>query len=196
MNAPGAAGEGGTGEIPPDAARNLRIVFLDVDGVLTDGGVWWTDPVAGEPLGLRRFDVRDGLGLFLLRNVGFHLAVISGKQSPAVRARARELGIDEVHQVPAQEKVGVARQVLDRHGLDWRQAACLGDDLPDLALLRQVGLPVAVGDAVPEVADAARWRARSPGGEGAVREFAEALLRARGEWDETVSAYVERGEEM
>lgn len=176
--------------IEPAAARRVGLVILDVDGVLTDGGIYWTDPVGGAPRGIRRFDVRDGLGLYMLDRAGVPVALVSGKESPAVRARADELGIEEVHQVPPARKVPVVRRLLEERGLDWDEAACLGDDLPDLALVRKVGLPAAVADATAEVAEEARWTSSRPGGEGAVREFCEALLRGRGRWTDLVEEYV------
>lgn len=181
--------------IEPGAARRVELVVLDVDGVLTDAGIYWTDPVGEEPRGIRRFDVRDGLGLYMLHRAGIPVALVSGKESPAVRARAEELGIDEVHQVPPGRKVPVVRTLLEERDLSWEDAACLGDDLPDLALLRRVGLPAVVADATREVSDEAVWRASRPGGHGAVREFCEALLRARGRWTELVENYASESDE-
>lgn len=180
--------------IEPSVARGVEFVVFDVDGVLTDGGIYWTDPLDGEARGVRRFDVRDGLGMYMLQRADIPLALVSGKESPAVLARGRELDIDEVHQVPPARKVPVVGELLEARGLGWREAACLGDDLPDLALLRHVGFPAAVADATEEVAGVAEWRASSPGGRGAVREFAEALLRGRGEWSELVEGYVAESE--
>lgn len=176
--------------IEPGAARGIGLVVFDVDGVLTDAGIYWTDPVDGQARGVRRFDVRDGLGIYMLSRADIPVALVSGKDSPAVRARGHELGIDEVHQVPPARKVEVVRELLEARGVGWEEAACLGDDLPDLALLRRVGFPAAVADATREVADVARWQATARGGHGAAREFAESLLRARGEWSELVEEYV------
>lgn len=180
--------------IDPTAARRVGLIVLDVDGVLTDGGIYWTDPVDGEARGLRRFDVRDGVGLHMLDRAGITTALVSGKDSPAVRARARELGIEEVHMVHPARKVEVVRELLEARGLGWDETSCLGDDLPDLALLRRVGLPAAVADAVPEVCAVARWQASRPGGNGAVREFAETLLRSRGRWHDIVDEYLSESE--
>ena len=178
--------------IDRESAARIRLVVLDADGVLTDGGIYVADGVDGEPFQLRRFHVRDGVGLHLLRRAGVEPVVVSGRSSPAVRARAAELEIEEVHQVSPWEKVEVVGTMLERRGLAWSEAACLADDLPDLAVLERVGLPAAVADAVPEVKARAAWRGELPGGAGAVREFAEALLRARGAWDEQVEAYLRR----
>jgi 3-deoxy-D-manno-octulosonate 8-phosphate phosphatase (KDO 8-P phosphatase) len=173
-------------------ARRIRFLVLDADGVLTDGGIYVADGVGGEPFQLRRFHVRDGVALYLLRESGIEVAVVSGRSSPAVLERARELEIDEVHQVGPWEKVAVVGELLERRGLGWGEVACLADDLADLALLERVALPAAVADAAAEVRGAALWCSSRPGGQGAVREFGEALLRARGEWEERVAAYVAR----
>lgn len=180
--------------IEPGAASGIGLVVFDVDGVLTDGGIYWTDPLDGQPRGMRRFDVRDGMGLHMLSRADIPVALVSGKDSPAVRARGRELGIDEVHQVPPARKVEVVDELLSERDLGWDDAACLGDDLPDLALLRRVGFPAAVADATREVRSAARWHSSARGGRGAAREFAEALLRARGLWADLVEAYVAESE--
>lgn len=174
-------------------ARRVRLIVLDADGVLTDGGIYVADGPDGRPYGLRRFHVRDGMGVHFLREAGLAVAVVSGKDSPAVRARAADLSIEEVHQVGPFDKVQRIEALLDRHGCGWVEAACLADDLADLAVLERVGLPAAVADAAPEVRRRAVWRSTAPGGRGAVREFAEALLRARGEWSRLVDAYVARG---
>lgn len=174
-------------------ARRIRLLVLDADGVLTDGGIYVADGVGGEPFQLRRFHVRDGVAIHLLRAAGVEPVIVSGRASAAVRERALELGIEEVHQVLPWEKVAVVRGLADGRGLRWNEIACLADDLPDLALLERVGLPASVADAAPEVRSAALWCSTRRGGDAAVREFAEALLRARGEWEERVAAYVERG---
>lgn len=175
-----------------DLARGIRLVVLDVDGVLTDGGIYVADSETGGVVGLRRFHVHDGIGVYMLHRAGIDVALVSAKQSAAVRERARQLRIDEVHQVPWDGKVGAVEGMLGERGLEWSQAACLADDLADLAVLERVGLPAAVANAVPEVKEIAAWEGRVPGGSGAVREFSEALLRARGEWDDLVTRYVRR----
>lgn len=173
-------------------ARRIRLLVLDADGVLTDGGIYVADGPAGEVFQLRRFHVRDGVAIQLLRAAGVEPAVVSGRASPAVRERALELGIEEVHQVPARDKVAVVRRMAEARGLRWNEVACLADDLPDLALLERVGLPACVADAAPEVRETSLWCSTRRGGDAAVREFAEALLRARGQWTQEVEAYVAR----
>ncbi len=179
----------GPGAIPAEAAGEIRLVILDVDGVLTDAGVYMGQDGTGTLIELKRFDIQDGLGIHLLRDAGIEVALVSGRVSEATSARAAELGIDECHQDPGARKLPVVRRLLDRLTLDWVNVAMVADDLPDLPVLRKVGLPVGVANAVPEVAREVLWQTRRPGGKGAVREFARALLSARGEWDRTVEAY-------
>lgn len=175
--------------IPEEAARAVKLVILDVDGVLTDAGVYVGTDGFGEVVELKRFDIQDGLGIHLIREAGIEVALVSGRVSKATEVRARELGLEECHQEPAARKLPVVREILSRMELDWPQVAMLGDDLPDLPVLRKVGLPVAVRNAVREVQQVATWTTRKEGGRGAVREFARGLLEARGEWDDLVEAY-------
>ena len=180
----------GSPTMPPGKAAGIKLLLLDVDGVMTDGGVYLGATASGEPVEMKRFEITDGLGVKLLQRVGIEVAIVTGRRSEIVPARARELGIDEVHQDPAAEKLPVVRDILKRKRLDWEQVAYLSDDLADLPVLRKVGLPVAVSNAVPEVKAVAVWRTQRGGGQGAVREFAEALLRARGEWSSVVQEYL------
>lgn len=177
-----------------DVARAIRLVVLDADGVLTDGGIYVLDGLDGRPFQLRRFHVQDGLAVKMLERAGIETAIVSGRDSPALRERARELGIREVHQVSPSEKVPTVEGMVGSRGLEWSQVACVADDLADLALMRRVGLPAAVANGVEEVKAEAAWISRRSGGEGAVREFVEALLEARGQWDDLVRAYVEAAE--
>lgn len=170
-------------------AERIRLVVLDVDGVLTDGGIYLGAASDGEPIELKRFEITDGTGIRLLRDAGIAVAIVTGRQSHAVRLRAAELGVTECHQ-GAEAKLSVVEEMLDRLGLGWEQAAFVGDDLIDLPVLRRVGLPAAVANAAPEVRAEAVWTAHRHGGHGAVREFAEALLHARGEWPAAVRRYL------
>ena len=170
-------------------ARQIRVVGLDVDGVLTDGGIYLGD-VDGARHEFKRYDIQDGLGIYFLRLAGLIPIIVTGRVSVSVELRARELGIEHVAQdADAQKLIGL-RSILDRLGLDMEHVAYVGDDFPDMAILRRVALPVAVGNAVPEVRAAARVHLSESGGRGAVREFAELLLRARGDWDHVVERYV------
>ena len=170
------------------AARKVRLLGLDVDGVLTDNGVF-IGPVAGERVELKRFDIQDGLGLILLRTAGLPVVWLSGRSSEATRLRAAELRVEELLQVPGPRKVAAFNEVLERRGIDWSEAAFVGDDLADLPILRKVGLPIAVANAVPEVKAAAAHVTRAAGGHGAVREVIEAVLRSRGDWNDILARY-------
>lgn len=193
---PEPAGGGARGLSPsvdPEVAREVRLVSLDVDGVLTDGGLWVERSVLGDLAEIRRFHVLDGLGIRLLQQAGIEIALVSGKPSGAVEARAEELEIREVHLGYPFGKVAAIQGILWRREWEWSQVAHLADDLADLAVLERVGLPAAVANAVPEVREAAAWRGAVRGGEGAVREFARALLEARGDWETQVERFVQRG---
>ena len=175
--------------IDPVLARQIRVVGLDVDGVLTDGGIYLGD-VAGARHEFKRYDIQDGLGIYFLRRAGLIPVIVTGRVSMSVELRARELGIDHVAQdADAQKLIGL-RSILDRLGLDMEHVAYVGDDFPDVAILRRVALPVAVGNAVPEVRSIAKIQLTQSGGRGAIREFCEMLLRARGEWEHVVERYV------
>jgi 3-deoxy-D-manno-octulosonate 8-phosphate phosphatase (KDO 8-P phosphatase) len=170
-------------------ARRIRLVGLDVDGVLTDNGVY-VGMVQGNPAELKRFDIQDGIGIVLLRLAGLKVVLLSGRRSEATDLRAEELGVDACVQDHHARKVQAFQRLLDRFGVSWEDAAFLGDDLPDVPVLGRVGLPVAVANATTDARAFARHVTRATGGHGAVREFAEDLLRARGVWERTVQAYL------
>jgi 3-deoxy-D-manno-octulosonate 8-phosphate phosphatase (KDO 8-P phosphatase) len=155
-------------------ASSVALVVLDVDGVLTDGRLWY----GPEGESLKAFDVRDGYGIKQLIAAGIGVAVISGRRSAAVTTRMRELGVADVAQGVA-DKARALAELLRRNAIDARRVACLVDDTPDLGMMAAVGLPAAVADAHPEVLAAARHVTRSRGGCGAVREFCDWLLAAR-----------------
>ena len=169
-------------------ARRVRLVGLDVDGVLTDNGIY-VGPVDGQAVELKRFDIQDGLGQVLLRTAGLPVVWVSGRHSEATAARARELRVEEVLQVPGPRKLEAFGALLERRGVGWDEAAFVGDDLADLQVLRRVGLPIAVANAVSEVKAVASYVTRAEGGHGAVREVAESLLKSRGVWAELLERY-------
>jgi len=158
----------------PKPKRAIRLVVLDVDGVLTDGRLYFG--ARGEAL--KVFDVRDGHGIKLLMGSGVHVASLSGRRSAAVSARMRELGVRHVIQ-GSTDKVAALQKLCRRLSLSPLECACVVDDTPDLPLMSAVGFAVAVADAHPLVQAAAHWVTKSPGGRGAVRELCDALLRAR-----------------
>jgi 3-deoxy-D-manno-octulosonate 8-phosphate phosphatase (KDO 8-P phosphatase) len=175
-------------EIDAVKASRVRIMALDVDGVLTDNGIW-IGPIAGERVELKRFDIQDGLGLRLLRAAGIPIIWLSGRHSAATAMRAEELQVDEVLQVPGPAKLEALSEARSRRGLAWEDVAYVGDDLADLQVMRRVGLPLAVANAVPEIRAVADCVTTAPGGHGAVREIVEALLKARGVWTEMLERY-------
>ena len=182
--------------IDAQLARSIRVVGLDVDGVLTDGGIYLGD-VNGARHEFKRYDIQDGLGVYFMRSAGLIPIIVTGRVSVSVELRARELGIEHVAQDPDAQKLVGLRRILDRLRLGMEHVAFVGDDFPDLAIMRRVAMPVAVGNAVPEIRAAASVQLSKSGGRGAVREFSELLLRARGEWDEVVNRYVaERSGEL
>ena len=158
-------------------ARALRLLVLDVDGVLTDGRLAYGP--AGEEL--KVFYVQDGLAIHAARNAGLLVGVISSRASPAVSRRMADLGVLEVHQ-GATDKAAVLDDLLRRRGVGLREVAYMGDDLPDLPLLTKVGLALAPSNAAAEVERVAHWVGRRGGGAGAVREAVEAFLKARRAW--------------
>ena len=155
-------------------AADVSLLVLDVDGVLTDGRLWYG--VDGESL--KVFDVRDGHGIKNLIAAGIGVAVISGRRSAAVTARMRELGVSDVSQGVA-DKARALAELLKRTAIESRRVACLVDDTPDLGMMAAVGLPAAVADAHPEVLAVAKHVTQARGGRGAVREFCDWLLAGR-----------------
>jgi 3-deoxy-D-manno-octulosonate 8-phosphate phosphatase (KDO 8-P phosphatase) len=176
-------------------ARRIKLVALDVDGVLTDGGIY-LGLVAHHPLEFKRFHVQDGLGVKLLRTVGLPVVLVSGRASEATEARAQEMEVDELLEVAPAEKLPALVGAVERRGLTLADCAYVGDDLADLPLLRQVALPIAVANAVAEVKQAAKFVTTAPGGRGAVREVAELLLRVRGEWQDLLKRFFQESSDV
>jgi 3-deoxy-D-manno-octulosonate 8-phosphate phosphatase (KDO 8-P phosphatase) len=179
--------------IDPEIARSIRLVVLDVDGVLTDNGVYIGSTADGQAVEMKRFDIQDGLGIKILLTANVPVVMVSGRVSPGNRNRAEDLGIPW-YEGPGGNKLAIVERLLAENRTDWSSLACVCDDLADIPILRRCALPVAVANAVPEVKALAHWTTGKPGGAGAVREFAEAFLHARGEWSGAVDRYVnERG---
>ncbi len=165
---------------PPELllkAQGIRVVFLDVDGVLTDGGLFITE--AGETI--KRFNTLDGHGLKLLQRAGITPAVITGRDSKPLRLRLAALGIEHVH-YGTEDKRPAAEETLKALSLDWTQAAGMGDDWPDLAVMRRCALACAPLNAHQEVKAIAHHVTQVPGGSGAVRELCDLLLVASGRY--------------
>lgn len=178
-------------DIEPLLAKRISVVGLDVDGVLTDGGVY-VGAVQNQPVEFIRFHSQDSLGIRLLRTAGIKVVLMSGRTSSANQIRASEIGVDELIQDDMARKLPVFEGVLLRIGGRLNDASYIGHDLSDLPLLQRVGLPVATSSAVPEVREVSRCLTQASGGHGAVREFSERLLRARGEWHKLVDDYLKQ----
>ena len=170
-------------------AKRIRLIGLDVDGVLTDGGLY-LGYSNGAHVELKRYDIQDGLGVRFLRDAGIRVCVVTGRVSESVRIRANELEIDDVVQDALARKLPAFQRILDRHDLRMEDAAFVGDDFPDMGIMRAVALPIAVANAVPEIKAVAQVCLTRTGGRGAVRECAELLLKARGDWDDIIERYV------
>ena len=165
-------------------ARAIRLLILDVDGVLTDGGIVIND--RGEEI--KRFDVRDGQGIKLLQDNGIAVTLITGRFSKAVSHRARDLGIRIVYQ-RVRNKLEAYAKLKAETGCQDREVAFVGDDLADLPLLRKVGLAITVEDGWKELKPRVDYVTKHKGGRGAVREVAEFLLAAQGKWKELFSGH-------
>ena len=169
-------------------AAHLRLLLFDVDGVLTDGGVI----INSDGTESKRFGIRDGIALVWAQRAGLRVGLLSARSSPTTPHRAAQLGITLVHQ-GVTSKAAAYDEILTDLKLSDAEVAYMGDDIVDLAVMARVGLSGGPADAVREVRDRAHWISVSPAGNGAVREFVEAILRARGLWDEVVSGYLREG---
>lgn len=175
----------------PDLQQRLaaiRLLAFDVDGVLTDGGIY-----LGEGIELKRFDVQDGAGIALARRAGYHVAFITGRESQAVVRRAEELRVTHVYQ-GVKNKVAAIGELCARLLLTPNQALFMGDDLPDIPIFKAVGLAVAPANASADAKAHAHLVTQASGGAGAVRELCELILKTQGTWDAAVADYLgERG---
>jgi len=163
---------------------SIKLLLLDVDGVLTTGQVVYSD--SGEEI--KAFSVKDGLGLRLAMDNGIQVGIVTGRSSGALAHRCRNLGIDLVFD-NVSDKAARLPDITSQTGIPAEQMAFIGDDLPDIPLMRRVGLAVAVADAVPEVLAAANMVTAAKGGCGAVRETCEKLLKARGNWESILDRF-------
>ncbi len=168
-----------------DKARQVRLLILDVDGVLTDGRLFFDD----QGREYKCFHARDGHGIKLLRQSGVEVAVISGRNSNSVSLRMRNLGIEHVYQ-GHEDKIAAFREVLEKTGVAPEQAAHVGDDLLDLPIMRRVGFSVAVNDANFAVKQHADWCTDTAGGLGAVREVCDLIMQAQGSFPSVLQNYL------
>ena len=158
-------------------ADQIKLLILDVDGVLTDGRII----ISEKGVETKEFNVRDGLGIKMLMKAGIEVSIVSSRLSKALEHRARELGIGDIH-LGVEDKGQLCQKMIHEKGLTRNQVCCIGDDLPDISMFKQAVFPVAVADAAEEVRDAARYVTQKKGGDGAVREVCELILKARGKW--------------
>lgn len=167
-----------------ERCRNIRLLLLDVDGVLTDGRIIYDN----NGVESKAFDVKDGHGLKLVQRAGIRVGIITGRTSQVVAHRAAELGIDILYQ-GAKDKMIPYRQILTDHGYADEQVAYVGDDVVDLPILRRVGFAATVCDAVEDIKPFVHYVTQRPGGRGAVREICDLLLKASGRWQEVTGRY-------
>jgi 3-deoxy-D-manno-octulosonate 8-phosphate phosphatase (KDO 8-P phosphatase) len=175
-------------KIPPalaNRAKQIKVILMDVDGTITDGSVTLLSQPDGSALEIKTFDAHDGQGMTLARTAGLRTGVITGRESAALRRRCKEMGIEFVYEKQPQ-KTAAYEEVLKKANVQESEVAFLGDDLPDLPLLRRVGLAVAVGDAVVEVKQAAHYVTKAHGGKGAARELIELILKSKGIWEQMI----------
>jgi len=166
------------------AAQKIKLLLLDVDGVLTDGRLYYGN--AGEEL--KAFDIQDGLGIKLLQRGGINVGIITGRSSDLVKRRAKELSIDPVVQ-GREDKLTALNQLLENMNIDLEEIAFVGDDLPDLAVIRRVGLGITPANGNHILASQALWQTKRSGGNGAVREIAELILHAQGKLESLLACY-------
>jgi 3-deoxy-D-manno-octulosonate 8-phosphate phosphatase (KDO 8-P phosphatase) len=166
-------------------AKQISVLLMDVDGTLTDGSVTLASTSDNHALEIKTFDAHDGQGLSLAVTAGLRTGVITGRGSAALRRRCKELDIEFVYEKQG-HKIAAYEDVLRKTGAKESEVAYLGDDLPDLTIMRRVGLAVAVANAAPEVKRAADYRTKAPGGKGAARELVELILKSKGIWEEMI----------
>ena len=166
-------------------AKQIKVLLMDVDGTITTGAVTLLSMPDGSAMEIKVFDAHDGQGLTLARTAGIRTGVITGRESAAMRRRAQEMRIEFVYEKQAQ-KIPAYEEILAKTGVPESAVAYLGDDLPDLPVMRRVGLAVAVGDAVAEVKQAAHYTTKAVGGRGALRELVELILKSQGIWEEMI----------
>jgi 3-deoxy-D-manno-octulosonate 8-phosphate phosphatase (KDO 8-P phosphatase) len=165
-------------------ARRIKLLLMDCDGVLTDGKVWLTEDYDEQ----KSFHTRDGQGLSLIHRAGLRTGIISGRKSSAVDRRAHDLKIAYVHQF-AKDKVQALDQIIAEAAVSSEECAFIGDDLADIAVMRRVGLAIAVADAARETKEAAHYVTGMNGGEGAVREACELILKSQERWHDLMKNF-------
>ena len=166
-------------------AKQIEVLLMDVDGTMTDGSVTLLSQSDGTALEIKTFDAHDGQGLTLAHSAGLRTGCITGRESAALRRRMKEMGVEFVYEKQPQ-KIPAYEEILKRAGVEESEVAYLGDDLPDLTVMKRVGLAVAVGNAVDEVKSAAHYTTVRNGGKGAARELIELILKSKGIWEQMI----------
>jgi len=166
-------------------AKQIQVLLMDVDGTLTDGSVTLLSQTDGSALEIKNFNAHDGQGLTLAVTAGLRTGVITGRSSPALRRRCKELDIEFVYEKQG-HKIAAYEDVLRKTGVQESEVAFLGDDLPDLTIMKRVGLAVAVGNAMVDVRREAHYTTKAEGGKGAARELVEIILKSKGIWKEMI----------
>lgn len=175
-------------KIPPalkKRAAQIQVVLMDVDGTITDGSVTLLSQPDGSAIEIKTFDAHDGQGMTLGRTAGLRLGVITGRESAALRRRMKEMSVEFVYEKQP-HKVAAFEEILTKAGVPATAVAFLGDDLPDIPVMKLAGLAVAVGNAVPEVKKIAHYTTKANGGKGAARELIELILKSKGIWEEMI----------
>ena len=176
------------GGMSSELAAQIRLLLMDVDGVLTDGRLYGVPDASGNIVETKGFDSQDGIALQWLEWYGIHTGVISGRVSPATEERARQVKMTYVYQGHI-EKIPILEEIVQSSGIPSEQIAYVGDDLTDIVVMRRVGLAIAPANARPEVKRAAHYVTVASGGHGAIREVAELLLRGHGHWADLLKKY-------
>jgi 3-deoxy-D-manno-octulosonate 8-phosphate phosphatase (KDO 8-P phosphatase) len=166
-------------------AAQIKLLLMDVDGTMTDGSVTLLSQTDGTALEIKTFDAHDGQGLTLAKTAGLRTGCITGRESVALLHRAQEMKMDFIYMKRA-VKMPAYEEILQEAGVSDSAVAYIGDDLPDIPLMRRAGLAIAVGDAVPEVKQAAHYTTKALAGRGAVREAVELILKSKGIWEEMI----------
>jgi 3-deoxy-D-manno-octulosonate 8-phosphate phosphatase (KDO 8-P phosphatase) len=166
-------------------AAQIKVLLMDVDGTMTDGGVALLSQPDGSALEIKTFDAHDGQGLTLAQTAGIRTGCITGRESPALLRRAHEMKMEFIY-MKQPTKIPAYEEILRKAGVPESAVAYVGDDLPDIPVMRRAGLAVAVGDAVPEVKKVAHFTTRSVAGHGAIRDAVELILKSKGVWEEMI----------
>ena len=170
--------------IAAETAQRIKLAVFDVDGVMTDGKVIYTSDGSEQ----KSFNIKDGLGIKLLQRAGIKVAIITGRHSAMVERRAAELDISDVV-MGREDKLQATRELIGPMSIELAEVAYMGDDLPDLSAIMQCGHGACPSDAVLPVRQAADWVCKTPGGHGAIREWTEAMLQARGQWENVMVSF-------